>query len=130
MENEFASYEQSLAVKELGFDEPCFAFYQEEYTIDKPVMVDDDAQYRVSGFRTCRNSEMPAHYTSAPLKQQLFKWFRDKRGLNSYIRHECPDVESYYEVVIDEDVYDNVYDTYEEAEDACIDKLIEIVKQK
>jgi hypothetical protein len=27
MENEFIPYEQALALKELGFDEPCLAYY-------------------------------------------------------------------------------------------------------
>ena len=27
MENEFIPYEQALALKELGFDEPCIGYY-------------------------------------------------------------------------------------------------------
>ncbi len=31
LEKEFVPYEQSLALKELGFDEPCFAFYNGKF---------------------------------------------------------------------------------------------------
>ena len=30
IENEFIPYEQALALKELGFDEPCFGIYQKK----------------------------------------------------------------------------------------------------
>ena len=78
MNKEFVNYNLALKLKELGFDEPCFAFYQKEFTIDIPTMVDDDNEYRLSGFRTCKNSEIPAHYTSAPLYQQVVEWLRQK----------------------------------------------------
>ncbi len=31
MKKEFVPYEPSLALKELGFDEPCFAFYNGKF---------------------------------------------------------------------------------------------------
>lgn len=74
MNKDFIPYEQALALKELGFDEPCFAFYQKEYAESTPIMVDDNHQYRLTGFRTCRNSEIPEHYVSTPLYQQAFRW--------------------------------------------------------
>ena len=33
MEKEFVKYEQALALKELGFDEPCFKLWQNENTV-------------------------------------------------------------------------------------------------
>ena len=40
MQKEFIPYEQALALKELGFDEPCFAVY-----IDKTLIMEDDWLY-------------------------------------------------------------------------------------
>ena len=34
MEKEFVSYEQALALKELGFDEPCFGYYEPNGELD------------------------------------------------------------------------------------------------
>lgn len=117
MNKEFIPYEQALALKELGFDEPCFGYYGSHqiyfWTVKTAGHYDND------------NNALPA-----PLYQQVFRWFREKHGIQSYIRHEQPDVEPYYDFIIEEDVFDVMKDTYEEAESACIDKLIEIVKQK
>lgn len=74
---------------------------------------------------------LPLNSEERIMEQALvLRWFREKYGLQSYIRHECPDVESYYDFVINEDVYDVMKDTHEEAELACLRKLIEIVKEK
>ena len=135
MNKEFIPYEQALALKELGFDEPCFAFYQVEYHEKLPVMVDDDDQYRISGFRTCKNSEIPNHYTASPTYSQAFRWFREKYGLHP---HFCfftdeklwnVDIYAYLkEYGLKTDPCTMKFKTYEEAEYACLNKLIEIVK--
>jgi hypothetical protein len=74
MKDLFVPYEVALRMKELGFDEPCFAFYQIEYNEVSPIMVDDDEQYGLTGYRTCENSEIPNHYISAPIYQQAFSF--------------------------------------------------------
>ena len=33
MDKEFIPYEQALALKELGFDEPCFRWYDERWGV-------------------------------------------------------------------------------------------------
>lgn len=136
MEKHFATYNQSLALKELGFDEPSMAFYQVEYTEESPVMVDDDSQYRLTGWRTCRNSEIPKHYTSAPLKSQVFEWMRDKHILSAHIDDfTANDGQVRYDFSIRElgsqdDNPNGVYEEYSDAESACIDALIKRVKQR
>lgn len=64
LEKEFIPYEQALALKELGFDEPCFGYF---YTEDK-------------FFETkIKNSELDEECSIAvPLYQQVFRWFREK----------------------------------------------------
>jgi hypothetical protein len=109
----FTTYEQSVALMELGLDEEYFGVYGK---VGKQL-------YKVNGnkFDTVDN----IHFIKAPLKSQVFKFFREK-GYDVTIQHNKKYVAIVYSSVknfsIDE------YDTYEEAELACIDKLIEIVK--
>lgn len=112
LKKEFLTKEQALRLKDLGFFEPCIGVYRNGEIV---ITTDPKDHYY--------------YEDSAVTYSQAFRWFRENHGINSYIKHECPDVEPYYEYVIDEDVFD-MFDTYEEAEVACIDKLIEIVKEQ
>jgi hypothetical protein len=124
MEKEFVSYEQALQLKELGFDEPT-SFYWENNTI-KPLPMKDE----VGGFHFNRYTNN-VDWISAPLKQQVLRWFRDKYNLVSWVY--IGNVDRYFYTIIENGrfvVDHKVYPTYEEAEDACINKLIEIIKEK
>ena len=77
MEKEFVTYEQALALKELGFDEKCLSRYcsvteWEELTGEILLQNID-----------CNVSER--FLVKAPLKQQVFRWFREKYNQNSFI---------------------------------------------
>ena len=138
MEKEFVIYSLALRMKKLGYNGSCFAFYQVENFEEKPCGVDDRDEYIRTGFATCKNSEIPEHFTSAPTFQQAFRWFREKYDLTISIkRNRKYKTVKRYEVTIDastDDKFDifgmDYYDSYEEAELACIEKLIEIVEQK
>jgi hypothetical protein len=125
---DFTLYPEAFELKQLGFDEPCFAFYQTEYNEDSPIMVDDDKQYSISGFRTCINSEIPNHYTSAPTYSQAFRWFRKKFNCHHTINLNKKYVGIAYSSVVNFSI--DEFNTYEEAELACLRKLIELVKNK
>jgi hypothetical protein len=61
----------------------------------------------------------------------VLKWFREKYALDSYIRPNVViDVPKTYQFNIDDNTDDIWYGTYEEAELACLIKLISIVKEK
>lgn len=137
----FVPYELVVKLKSLGFNEPCFAFYQLGYAEITPFMVDDDEQYRLTGWRTCRNSEIPEHYTSAPTFSQAFRWFRDKyRMFHEVFIDTEPTVDEpdkleftylILHMVGTQEMFTSKnkrFDTYEEAELACLDKLLEIVE--
>ena len=82
MNKEFATYEQSLALKQLGFDEPCFGIY---FNLTKQLVqriYDDTRPFDKE------------YFTLAPLKQQVFKWFREKHKL-------FPEIASYTEKYMD-----------------------------
>jgi len=132
MNKEFVNYNQALKLKELGFDEPCFGFYQLEYGEIRPIMVDDNEQYRLTGYRTCKNSEIPKHYTSAPTFSQAFRWFREKYGMIFTLiasTYYYPSV-SFINTDGNSEIELGEFETYEEAEIACLEKLIEIVESK
>jgi len=124
MNKEFIPYAESLALKELGFDEPCFG-----YNTDNKFEFFAD----VRSFNT--NSEFK-FYPTAPTFSQAFRWFREKYDLLSYVDGQVLTTgEKVYDYVIVSDKLEESDDsrrwfTYEEAELECLKKLIEIVKNK
>jgi hypothetical protein len=141
MEKEFVSYEIALALKELGFDEPCFAFYTPE------------KQLIIARGDVLQSSIEDAPIT--PLYQQAFRWFREKyinleviiSSVNMSIdgisiqgwQYSVKDrhTNRYYNCLYDnkkhimEDFIQNIgAKSYEEAELKCLKKLIEIVKDE
>ena len=127
---EFITYTQALELKKLGFDEPCWAWYN---------MPDEDVRYCFSEQRSpITNSheewsaqiwESKVENIGLPTFSQCFKWFREKYELHGYIEGMYPWCR-YYINTHDDRWEGHKYDTYEECENALIDKLIEILKQK
>jgi hypothetical protein len=122
MEKEFVSFDQAVALMYLGFDERCMAGYDEDFgKLYIGFSTDDGVLFN------------PTYHTLAPLKSQVFRWFREKYNLKSCImfRHSMEDDKEYYDWLIKgQEVIYRHFTTYEEAENACIDKLIEIAKQQ
>jgi hypothetical protein len=134
MEKEFVPYEQSLALKELGFDEPCLGLFYFNAVNGEPQFLIEErgSQYSVNkGY---------AGGVLAPIYRQSFSWFREKHSIFAYVGR-CAGIrdESYfvdiYTVSTNLGIYDDdqeqvIFNTHEEAELECLKKLIEIVKQK
>ena len=122
---EFITYSQALELKKLGFDEPCFGIWMERGNKHDVIYV------------TKQEDAWMAEQNDgilAPLYQQAFRWFREKYNLLGIVGY-CDDNSGKFMSVIDKinsDIdYDmNAKDTYEEAELACLNRLIEIVKNK
>lgn len=115
MTKEFVTYETALVLKELGFNEKCMAKYNSWSTL----FIREEPEPS--------EKEVPA-----PLYQQAFRWFREEHGLNSYIYQRSNIT---YRGVIHKNMkiavnYTSDSSNYEEAESACLDKLIEIIKNK
>lgn len=112
MEKEFVSYEIALELKQLGFDDPCIGkFYYN--------------QLEIGGIWTNNDfKEDPDIFISAPLYQQVFRWFREKYGV--YARPDKFDVDKWW--VEWGDWNSSIYGTYEEAEHEWLLKMIEIAK--
>jgi len=126
MNKEFIPYEQALALKELGFDEPCLGFYNKE---DRPNL-----GYCTNSFQDDTTLEIKC---TAPLYQQAFRWFREKHKLWAYnipynTGKYCIEIwrlvegDDYVKTKEDRVIMDN----WEEAELACLNKIIELIKTK
>jgi hypothetical protein len=128
MEKEFIPYEQALVLKELGFDEYCFARYYQQDGNDAFIQI---------GEREIEEAESAGDDVTfecdAPLYQQAFRWFREKYNLISVVGYHNLWKYSFLIETIEEHktiiVVDKI-NTYEEAELECLKKLIEIVKEK
>jgi hypothetical protein len=124
MNKEFVPYEQALALKELGFDEICLSAFFD------------------SKIKRCDNiKNSTSDYLSAPLYQQAFRWFREKYGIFvSIVPNRHGSLDSFIGWIyvplngstkdINVGDYKIGFNTPEEAELACLGKLIEIVKKK
>ena len=128
MKKYFCNYNQSLALKELGFEEPCFAGYRDSEWIgtDGP----NSRYFHAQLFSNHQFDDDQKKYCSAPLKSQVFDWFRNEHGLNHMIDINFRTNNYITQLWRNRECLFNEHSikTYEEAESACIDKLIEIVK--
>ena len=121
MEKDFVSFEIALKLKELGFNKECFKYYTK------------------TGELYSSN-----HYgIHAPLYYQAFRFFREKYNIQGYIysstvRGNAEKTKQFTGYIwningidmpfLSTDARDELHDTYEEAELACLQKMIEIVK--
>ena len=128
MKKEFIPYEQALALKELGFNDPCFGWFT-------------DGHLRIGAVVENKHVQGEGELL-APTFSQAFRWFREKYNLRGFIGFR-PNVKQFdchvYDMSLSGKEYvkqrtmeefnkDPLVGTYEEAELACLIKLIEIVK--
>ena len=119
MTQEFIPYEQALALKELGFDEKCLSYY-----FNKQLSF---------GARTSYDEVV-----EAPTYSQAFRWFREKYHIIGEVKFKGGkttktawyDYIIYSEIDWDDKNPNEQWKKYEEAELACLNILIEIVKNK
>ena len=126
IEKEFIPYEQALVLKELGFDEPCLGYY---YTLNgKDWEFGENESYNL--LDEIYNIG-PKFSLLAPIYRQAFKFFREKYNL--YHKIDPNNIKDISYTIFDEDdeIYeDSCYWSYELAEEACLNKLIEICKNE
>ena len=132
MENQFIPYEQALELKALGFNEGCIASYTETLRFD--VLEQNGIMWH-----TVTNEKLKEYEKACtvPLYQQAFRWFREKYGIvaeigiNYYTSERKYGYKLYF---LKEKSHSASYPyhhlNFEEAELACLKKLIEILKNK
>ena len=143
---EFVPYKQALALKELGFDEPCFANYtvipEDEidwFTIPEQGITDKTSFGSSKNYNSKSFEEEGT--ISAPTFSQAFRWFRETYNIDAWVQPfvaqskknipYLPD-ESYGYFIFKDGVF--VCDKVdllgpEEAELACLIELIKIAKE-
>ena len=129
MKDLFVTYEQAIQLKELGFNEPSLRVGNPNgHTLWKFMDVLDMEGVDIGDII---KEKFDDRFVEIPLKQQVLRWFRDKHNLVSWVY--IGNVDRYFYTIIENGrfvVDHKVYPTYEEAEDACINKLIQIIKEK
>ena len=131
MEKEFVPYELALRMKALGFDEYCCKYV---YVGDTGNNVNHYIEVEPS---KAENYNKDSLCISQPLFQQAFRWFREKHGLAAqFAYYHVPkwtfEILEFTEIKLTPSKIVVEYSkprTYEEAEIACLTKLIEIVEQ-
>lgn len=123
MNKDFVPYEEALELEELGFDEKNILAY---YTIhDKRL---------INGYSLSTNG----FELKAPTFSQAFRWFRDTHNLIGGIQYigGLKSETTWWDIYVvghfNTYIYEMSmeYQPYEEAELACLKKLIEIAKDK
>jgi hypothetical protein len=140
MEKEFVPYELALKMKQLGYDGSCFAIWTQgwnEFEWSSTMLPRIfSSKFRLNdtqSYGAYTNNPDAAFGIAAPTYSQAFKFFRDNYRLSVLI-HDCLD--DYIGEILEWTICENTIkhevpnriDTYEEAELACLEKLIEIAE--
>ena len=130
MKKEFVPYELAVKLKTLGFDEPCLGYYTHNEKLCSYGSNEINIEYLF-----CTHKDIYKTYSLAPTFSQVFRWFREKYNIHSFIIPLIDEVGFVYKyqarVHTKESAVEIIgeFETYEEAELACLEKLIEIVEQ-
>lgn len=147
IEKEFVPYTEALALKELGFNEPCFGFWN--YNDSKMYYWNDEEiqNERTNKWFLDTEKKFPKiskNGCTAPTFSQAFRWFRYKYWYTALIL--CDSFQIVMQLSTSKTLdsktgeYIANYSTqtyhkeeglksYDESELACLRKLIEIVKE-
>ncbi len=148
MEKEFVPYEMALRMKLLGYDRPCFGYYN----VSKYIGI---GTFKL---KECNLSTIDSYGNKillTPTYSQTFKWFREEHNMHGIIYPYSETVSGKYgwmiwfigqtkdghvtehiksrpltSMIDRKKVDDDTYWKPEEAELACLEKLLEIVEEK
>jgi hypothetical protein len=138
MEKEFVPYELALRMKQLGFNEPCFGYY---FNHSEENFKEGKFDYRGELNIEYSIYKENTYYILAPTFSQAFRFFRENHNLHAEpytvdmgAIEYCFQIRDLYS---EKYIYDNfvgaggsyhgTFDTPEEAELKCLEKLIDIV---
>ena len=146
MKNEFVTVKQAFNLKKIGFNEPCLLIAYKNEKIDyKELSWHTASNTKIDKTTKEINKELDLGVddegkdvimpegAAVPLMRQAFRWFRDKHQLHSTITSISQESWQWHITKPGEELgktYDEDFYTYEKTEQVCLDKLIEIVKNK
>jgi hypothetical protein len=124
MNNEFIPYEKALALKELGFNELCLAYYQKSSVIGDdtilPLIICKDA----TNWNDYSFSKLGVPFYSAPTYQQAFRWIMQFPQIKKWRCNVALYPDGTYSI---KDGKEAIHEFLSGEE--CLRKLIEIVKE-
>jgi hypothetical protein len=127
MTKEFVPYELAVKLKALGFDEKCFCNWEESWS--------PEPEDEIRMVLTTDQTWLRPGWVRAPTFSQAFRWFREEYNQHSFIELVFEDeIRFDYVLYVNEDEDDCIdygdgpFETYEDAELALLDKLIEIAE--
>ena len=113
MKDLFVPYQQSLELRELGFDEICLTHYWGNDILNEAY----------GGWMKNSNTK----YVMSPTWEQAFKWFRENYNLIGLVEGGYDNGKNIFTYVIWDGFKDNMideyFDTYEEAQLKCLIQL-------
>lgn len=124
MEKEIVLYQEALSLRDLGFKENCFGFFNVNGTFISDYNIPKDATEKLGLSGTCL----------APTYGQVFRWFRDVHHIDGWVvpygtlngKKYCVLCES----LIGDFDDDKDFDTYEEAEVHLLQALLEVIQKR
>jgi hypothetical protein len=121
LEKDFVKYPEAFELKRLGYDEIGFGRFNNE----GDLLIAHTEKYIISnGF------DRSEFFTHAPTYSQAFRWFRESYKLGAIVAQFGWGIENEFGQIIHDITSGETVLCYEEAERACLKKLIEIVKEK
>lgn len=146
MKELFLPYNLSLALKEIGFDEPCISFYywydKKEWRLNQEVMPHSfwqNSWFTKEVWAASMYKQKDKDFignVAAPLYDQVIEWFIEKHNtfinISPSIHHIDGEIDGFFMTLCGSNHYDN-NDTYAERHEALnagIQKAIELIKQK
>ena len=112
---DFIPYDRALRLKALGFNEPCFSFYMGGFK-------------ELGKIKYVNPNNVAETNVLAPTFSAAFRWFREKYSLIAEFNWHFPS-KCYATSIYPNDFYLQTK-SYEKAELACLDKLLEIIESK
>lgn len=136
MQKEVVPYEESLALAQIGFVQSCWHAYHDLTFPSK----EDKHKLEIVHNLTSYTESCVYQYVNpvlAPTYSQAFRWFRENHNLRCQINYTGGLINetTWWDISIighynmDPKEWEMKYQPYEEAELACLKKLIEIVKE-
>jgi hypothetical protein len=136
MIKEIVPYEESVALSQIGFVQSCWCAYHD---LTWPSKEDEHKLETIHSLTSYMESHAHQYINPvlAPTYSQAFRWFRENHNLRCQINYigGLINKTTWWDISVighyntDPKEWEMKYQPYEEAELACLRKLIEIVKQ-
>ena len=133
MKEQFVSYKIALKLKELEFDEVCFAHYCNGDLITKTAILKSSTMQYYQQNNINPSNQYKGKKCTAPLWQQVIDWFREFKNIVIEVWYDNTQDDGFpwlYEIYINNKEHEHngsYYDSFYEAREQAILKAIELI---